>query len=672
MIALNLVDGRLKVPDSPLWLALSCSRADQAWQDLPLSAAGGTSLSFSVNGVNGELRWSGAAATRADFELAFESADPVRLRLALVAEGEERAYHVIPACLLGDNNHDLVRPKEFPTLHEPVEGNPAAAPLWEFRADRAACPVSLLCLATGVAGLAVAPYANDAAAPEGFIRNGVFAALPATAGVSLGYGNDPLTFVNKQNFGPPTAHRSRAARTTGSLFWYPGAGREGVHRAVRDLYGRSREQPAPRRSAADAVQAITECFAEVNWSAEFGNYSNLACRVPTEPVLKAWRPVSEIGWTGGGVFAWPLLRASARLPEINLPKTAAQILDEIVGTWNERSGFFNDVAGPSLVGIPGQGGVIKTGEINGWWSGFMPHTMNRHCAYTNGHAAYYLLKCARWVRARGGDTSAWETAALKVCDAVIELQRADGAFGYLFSAQTRKVVDWDGFAGCWFAAALPLAFSLTQDERYLRAARRALRHYRHAVAALNCYGTPMDTYKSVDQEGILAFVQAARWLHEVTGEDEWLDHLRAGADYELLWRYAYRARPEFAPLKDAGWNSCGGSVTSVSNPHIHPMGLVITEPLHYLARVTGDTYYRDRADDGVAWALATLELYPEISGYGRYGLLTERYCPSDGLVIETFADTGSPSSLWWTYNAWAAANILEGLLDLLPEAPVEA
>jgi hypothetical protein len=42
------------------------------------------------------------------------------------------------------------------------------------------------------------------------------------------------------------------------------------------------------------------------------------------------------------------------------------------------------------------------------------------------------------------------------------------------------------------------------------------------------------------------------------------------------------------------------------------------------------------------------------------------------LVIETFADTGSPSSLWWTYNAWAAANILEGLLDLLPEAPVEA
>jgi len=175
----------------------------------------------------------------------------------------------------------------------------------------------------------------------------------------------------------------------------------------------------------------------------------------------------------------------------------------------------------------------------------------------------------------------------------------------------------------------------------------------------------MDTYKSVDQEGILAFVQAARLMHEVTGEEEWLTYLQAGADYELLWRYAYKARPEYAPLKCTDWNSCGGSVTSVSNPHIHPMGLVITDSLHYLADQLGDDYYHDRAEDGVAWALQTLELYPEVSGYGPYGVMTERYCPSDGLTIETFEDTGEPSSMWWSYNAWAAANVMEGLLDTL-------
>ncbi len=670
MMQFSLNEGRL-VPTgaAPVALTLSASPAIDVWQVLPLHATGGQEFSFDAAGVRGTLRWHAVDATRADYVLEYVASAPVRLRLAFALNGGENGFHVIPACILGDNNHAIVRPNEFPTLHARVDGNQAAAPLWEFRADRAACPVSLVCGRAGVAGLSIAPYAVDAQAEEGFIRNGVFAALPDTGGVSLGYGNEPLTFVNKQLFRAPTAHRSVVARTEGSFHWLPGVDRSGVHRVVRDLYGRLRERPAHRRTAAEGVRGLLESFAQVNWSREFGNYANLACRVPVDTALKAWRPVSEIGWTGGGVFAWPMLRAQAWLPDVALPKTGARILDEIVGTWNKCSGFFNDVAGPSLVGVPGQGGVIKTGEINGWWSGFMPHTMNRHCAYTNGHATYYLLKCARWARARGGDPAAWETAALRVCDAVIDLQRADGAFGYLFSAETREVVDWDGFAGCWFAAALPFAYALTKDGKYLDAARRALRYYGPFATALNCYGTPMDTYKSVDQEGVLALVQATRWLHEFTGEAEWLELLRAAADYELLWRYAYRARPECAPLKGTGWNSCGGSVTSVSNPHIHPMGLVITEPLHYLARVTGDDYYRDRADDGVAWALQTLELYPEVAGYGRYGVLTERYCPSDGLTIETFADSGAPSSLWWSYNAWAAANVMEGLLDTLPEPP---
>ncbi len=646
-------------------LTLSASGSDGSWQDLGLRETAENTYGFSSGGIQGELKWTAISAERVDYAWSFIADAPVRLRLAFTVPGDERGFHLIPACIFGDNNHHLVRPNEFPTLHDAVPNEQGPAPLWEFRADRAACPVSMLCTPAGVVALSIAPYADDAAAKDGFIRNGLFAGLPNTGGVSLGYGNDPLSYVNKTMFRPPTAHRSRGAGTTGSLYWLPGIGKAGAHGIIRDLYERLREIPVHRKTAVEAARALFEGFIKPNWSEEFGNYTNMACRVPVDNILKAWRPVSEIGWTGGGVFAWPLQLAQQRWPEEKLPKSSAQILDQIVATWNDRSGFFNDVAGPSLVGVPGQGGEIKDGGINGWWSGFMPHTMNRHCAYTNGHAAYYLLKCARQLREQGGDPVAWEDAALRVCDNVIELQRGDGALGYLFSAEQRKVVDWDGFAGCWFAAALPLAYALTQNDFYLKAARRALRYYAHAVAELNCYGTPMDTYKSVDQEGVLAFVQATRWMHAITGEVEWLELLRAGADYELLWRYAYRARPEFAPLKDSGWNSCGGSVTSVSNPHIHPMGLVITEPLRYLAQQTGDNYYRDRSDDGVAWALQTLELYPEVSGYGPYGVMTERYCPSDGLLIETFEGSGEPASMWWSYNAWAAANVLEGLLETM-------
>jgi len=70
------------------------------------------------------------------------------------------------------------------------------------------------------------------------------------------------------------------------------------------------------------------------------------------------------------------------------------------------------------------------------------------------------------------------------------------------------------------------------------------------------------------------------------------------------------------------------------------------------------------AEDGVRWIIQCMELYPEKSGYGRFGVLTERFCPSDGLLDERY-DDGTPSSIWFTYNGWAAAAALEGILDWL-------
>ena len=68
------------------------------------------------------------------------------------------------------------------------------------------------------------------------------------------------------------------------------------------------------------------------------------------------------------------------------------------------------------------------------------------------------------------------------------------------------------------------------------------------------------------------------------------------------------------------------------------MGVIIDTDLRYLARVTGDGYYASRAADSAAWMLQCLELYPAATGYGRYGILSERWCPSDGLDVERFSD----------------------------------
>jgi predicted dehydrogenase len=76
-------------------------------------------------------------------------------------------------------------------------------------------------------------------------------------------------------------------------------------------------------------------------------------------------------------------------------------------------------------------------------------------------------------------------------------------------------------------------------------------------------------------------------------------------------------------------------------------------------------------NDCVNWLMATMELYPDTMGYSRYGVLSERTCPSDGLVIERYSD-GTPCSTWFSYNGWAAANALEASTERLARQQAEA
>lgn len=602
------------------------------------------------------LGWSYVLSLESDFET------QVRLRVEL--EDSTDLFHLIPCIIHGDNNCAQVRPLEYPLLTSERPGDPDCSPFWEFRADRSSHPVSMLCCADGAVGVSVDPYTEDA---EGrLIRNGVFAELPNAFGVSLGYTNDPLTYINhmfgpedKWDYGPSTYDRAKVMCTRGRIHVERGEGRLAAHEIIRSIYGELRDLPQPQKNVREATEGLLDALLNVNWSDELQGYTNGSCKVPDEPELKPWRPLVEIGWTGGGVVAYPLLAAQQTLglPEsiFDGGKGPMRIMDQIFDGYNPNSGLLYDVIQP-------WSDLWPESRVSGWWSGF--HLVEEcHSAYTNGSAVFYLFKMLELMRERSLDTDPkWLQVGMQVLDTVIELQREDGAYGYTFSQHEKKVLDWEGFAGCWFAAACPLAYRQTQEPRYLDSARKALDYYAGFVKDLNCWGTPMDTYKAVDEEGNLAFVRAARLMHEITGEAEYLKLLQHGADYECLWRYGFKAKPEYPPLDTCGWNSCGGSVTSISNPHVHPMGLLVTSDLEYLAKQTGDSYYQQRADDGVNWLMATMELYPDTMGYGRYGVLSERTCPSDGLVTERYSD-GTPCSTWFSYNGWAAANALEALTE---------
>lgn len=628
------------------------------WYDIPEKAVSMNGFSYDTgDGLYGCEIVPGAGAGQYEYSLHFEALYPTQLRFKVTVAGEDDYFHVIPCNIHGDNNELEAAPGEFPFLSDSGRFPPYSSPRWEFRADRAATPISVLTFARGAVGISVDPYSDDVengGESRDYIHNGVFAELPRSFGVTLGYTNDPVTFINKKMVGPPTADLACRAATRGTLYVAEGPGRQTIHQMIRAEYGKRHRRAEFSKSYQEAAAALVDTFVKFNWSRETNEYTNRKCRIPDHPKMAPWREVCEIGWTGGAVLAYPLILSRFVEGAVNEDtfreaRSGEGIIERILHAVNPLTGLLYNYAKPK----PGQ----SSWNI-GWWE----YAGDVHCAYTVGSAVHYILKAMDALDSAGeGYPYLWLDTCRDVTDRVIALQREDGSFGYTYGSTRPEVTDWDGFAGCWFAPAAAYLYKFTKDKRYLEAAKKALRFYRLPVTRLNCYGTPMDTRKSVDEEGNLAFIRGCRLVHEYTGEAEFLEDLIRGADYEYLWRYGYPSRPTYAPLKD-GWNSCGGSVTSVSNPHIHPMGVIVDSDLRYLAKVTGDSYHRERAEDSTAWLMQTLELYPDQTGFGQYGTLSERWCPSDGLTIERYSD-GTPSSTWFSYNLWAAANALEAVCE---------
>ncbi len=589
------------------------------------------------------------------YQMGFDAPYETKLKLELELQEENSYYHLIPCNIFGDNHADEAKPGEFPLLTYAHQDNSFCSPMWEFRADRAATPISALACEKGAVGISIEPYAKSG---DAFIHNGLFSGLPERFGVTLGYTNAPVTVINKRTPGEAKGDTAKKAVTEGTVYAFTGHGRLDIHRIIRAEYDKIHERAVFRKTFKEAAKALLDTFVSLNWSEEEKEYTNRKCQPPMTTTLTPWRSVTEIGWTGGAILSYPMVLCRDLLPEFaneafEKARSGEEIIDRIVAGFNEASGLWYDLTVPDKA----------TGSrVNGWWT-YLGLVKDCHCAYNVGSAAHYITKTLCYLKGKNKEINKeWLDSCTKVLGTVISLQREDGAFGYTYSITEKKVTDWSGFAGCWFVPACVYMYRLTEQDKYMDAAKKAMRYYRSFVADLNCYGAPMDTWKSIDQEGNLAFVRGARLLYEDTKDEEFLEMFRIGAEYEYLWRYAYKSRPDHDPLQD-GWNSCGGSVTSVSNPHIHPMGVIIDADLRYLAGVTGDSYHESRAYDSSAWLMQTLELYPEKTGYGRYGVLSERWCPSDGLTVEEYSD-GRPYSSWFSYNLWAAANALEAVCEL--------
>lgn len=575
----------------------------------------------------------------------------------------------LPAFMYGTNRGEapLNVPKEFPRLRE---GNPPrpASPWWMVRSDRLSHPAAFAYDNGMVYGLSASPYfiRNEGTARQWrpgekgeFYQYGGYSCSLAkgTVGYTLGYENAPWLFIKA------TLVKERAPLGGNCfelkpgeavifemlLYAYEAETALGVNTALQNIYYRYHQNPRQGAEPKTAVADLAEAVHQYAWLPEERSYSGFV--IEDESISSGYRynKIFSLTWTNGLSVAVPMLMASHRLGHEPMRGQALAFIEEVV----EHS------LNPAT-GLPFETYSNGQWSNHGWWFDGM-HTPG-HTSYLAGQAMYYLLKAyeyeQRFAQIVHEDWLAFVTGVLQRLEGT---QNADHEYPYILSEKTGAGLEYDAFCGTWAMAAIAYRSWLTGDRTHLDSLKQSEAHYYNAyVRRMECYGAPLDADKAVDSEGILAYIKALRYLHALTGERVYLEHMRDALDYEFTFKFCYNSPVKVPPLSTLDWSSCGGSVTSTANPHIHPMSSNVVDEMLYYVEQTGDPYVRDRMLDTAAWGCQTYNRYDKEFDYGKKGWMSERFCHSEGLVTETYSD-GSPASTWFALMPWASGCIIESL-----------
>ncbi|MFC4306703.1 hypothetical protein [Cohnella boryungensis] len=535
------------------------------------------------------------------------------------------------------------------------------------RSDRLSHPAVFVYDAGKVYGLNASPYfvvINGYKRPwkpgqegEFFQYGGFTCTLSRGAiGYTLGYEHSPWQFIKSklvkdrsplgENCFELQPHE--AVEFTIESYEYEGSMERDIHAAIQEVYYRYRQEPRIVSDPITAVSDLARAVARDAWLPEELAYSGQVFEHKGSGGYR-YNPILSLSWTNGLSVATPMLMAALRLGDESMRQQALSfIANTVEHSLNPASGLPYDACPDGKWGI------------QGWW--FDGMRTPGHSSYLVGQALYYILKAYEYEkRIKDIVHEDWLDFVRDAIPRIERTKNTDHEYPYIFSEKTGAGLEYDSFSGTWCLAATAYYSWLTGDGKYLEGLRLSEQHYYDAyVRHVECYGAPLDTDKAVDSEGILAYIKAVKYLHAITGKKTYLEHMRDAICYEFSFKFGYNSPIKAPPLSRIGWSSCGGSVTSTANPHIHPMGSNLVDELLYYLDNCEDDYIRDRLEDTVRWGCQTYNTYDKEYGYGKKGWMSERFCHSDGLLTQTY-DDGTIASTWFCLMPWASSCIIEGL-----------
>ena len=584
-------------------------------------------------------------------------------------DADARFY--LPGFMYGTNRGEapLVVDSKTPRLR--MQEEMPAAPWWMVRSDRMSHPCAMKYLNGRLTGFAASPYyiKKDGDRTQWFPGQAGEFNQYAGFGCSLeqgqvwytlGYENAPWMFFHSHSILPrkelgENCFEIKAGESVDvKLYCYdiPAEDERGIHDILKNVYEIFHESPRTASSVSKTVREISTAIAEYAWVPESHAYT---CFVFDKRDHFENRLLPSISWTNGLSAGVPMLMSGYRLDNDKMKAQALELIDHIVKTSINAK---NDL--PFLAEHDG------VWSNHGWW--YDKQNTPGHVAYLVGQSVYLILKAYELEKRNGTVHDDWMAYAERVIARTEKSRNGDGEYPYVFSEKTGSGVEYDSFSGAWCMAAAAYYSYLTGKRDYLPGILESEKWYHDEyIKHQECYAGPLDIDKNMDSEGILSYIRAVRYIHEMLTESgdtdvaaQILEHMKDALYYEYTFKFCYNSPVKTPPLSEVGWSSCGGSLTSVTNPHIHPMSSSVMDEMFYYLKNAEDSYIRSRLRDTVLWSCQCHNTFDGEFGYGKVGWMSERFCNCEGLLDETYPD-GSPASTWFALMPWACGSILEGL-----------
>ena len=578
----------------------------------------------------------------------------------MVKSAAENPKFFMPGYMYDRNTADMPSSgrKAFPRIKENASTMPESS-FFMTRSDRLAEPISLIYDNGTVMGISAVPVITGE--DGSFVQYCGFSCCIeegcASAGYMLGYENAPWLFVQTATVRErePLSDKNSFVLAAGdsysfdlTVYSYSGEDERAIYPAIEDCYLCFHESPRSIEGmdAEKALNMLCSAIRDYAWLDDEQIYTGF---VYDRPEGFAYNRIPSISWTNGLVVAVPMIIWANRTGDETARSQSLTFIDNTVKTaYNPSSGLLYE--------------SVQNGKpsVRGWWYNGM-HS-GGHSSYINGQAIYYILQAYCDEKEKQGVLhEEWLSLAGKVVERINKELNTDFEYPFSMSENTGAGLEYDSMGSAWCLAATALYEQITGDRGYMDLLKKSEDHYYNAfIRKVECYGGPLDTDKAVDSEGVLSYIRAVRILQEITGNDGLLDHLRDALYYEFTFKLGYNTHITYRPLSEIGWSSCGGSITSVANPHIHPMSSTVIGEMRYYLQFRDDRYVRNRLDDTVGWSLQTFNTKDREYGYGRAGWMSERFCFCEGLLTEKYPN-GETASTWFALMPWASGSIIEGL-----------